>query len=622
MVNEFIYDAEKHIDIEYIESILQKNEGKEIICFGGGTAADILMRKLLHKYNVVCFLDNNKKLQGDLLFKIGIQSPEILAHKQRGTYIVLILSKHVNAISQQLKEFGLDETDYYDIYNKFISYFRIKKYEKNAYDFINFIERIPDGYFDDIPIKNENQIGIVCFGEMIKNLTWYSMAQSLVLRQFGYKSTLIIDTLRSFDSHIYFDGIEAIARIYIEYVVKVLQMKCKDIKVTYIEESKCAALEKDDIDMSEKYAPLVVKWFDSRRDEVFLPNDKNRIQIAQMLLKDTMKHIKAFFNENKFDTINVYTGIHRHRCVYTHLGQRMGWRVSTYDGDESGLVLYETDGVSGHSYDILRLIKGTEFGDDERDKIIEIAKKDFVSRMNARNAAADCRDDRCENMKSYDVVIPLNISWDSAALAKDNLFDSEIEWIFNTVEYIMNHSDASVMIREHPDQSKFIDYNYINYLEKISTLKNYGDRIYYADSLAKVSIYQYVEKCKIVLPYSSTAGVEAAILKKNVILHTNVYYDDIGIAYKATNREDYYRSIKKCLENESIDYVSNVNNAYLAYYFQMKHTFQTIFSECFSEWMQMEMNELCQVEGIDKIVGVIAKNETAIYTNVYNELIK
>ena len=617
MVNKFIYDAEQHIDIEYIESILNKNEGKEIICFGGGTAAEILMRKLLHKYNIACFLDNNKNLQGGSLLNISIHSPEILTDKQRGTYIVLILSKHVDAISHQLKGYGLDETDYYDIYNEFISYFRIKKYEKNAYDFIDFIERIPDGYFDDIPIKNENRIGIVCFGEMIKNLTWYSMAQSLVLRHFGYKSTLIIDTLRSFDSYIYFDGIEAIARIYIEYVVKVIQMKCKDIKVTYIEESKSAALEKDDIDMTEKYAPLVVKWFDSRRDEVFLPNDKNRIQIAQLLLKTTMEHIKAFFNENEFDTINVYTGIHRHRCVYTHLGQKMGLRVSTYDGDEGGLVLYETDGVSGHSYDILRLIKGTEFGDDERDRIIEIAKKDFVSRMNTSNSSVD---EARLNMITYDVVMPLNISWDSAALAKDNLFENEIEWLMYTIEYLMNHTDASVMIREHPAQSKYSEYNYINYQEKITGLKDYGNRIYYANSSANISTYQYIEKCKVVLPYSSTIGVESAIMNKNVILLTDVYYDDIGIAYKAKSRQDYYNKIKDCLGNRSIDYVIDMNNAYLAYYFQMRHGFKTIFSECFVEWMKMDIEQLCRTECVDKIVGVIARNETAIYTNVYEKL--
>ena len=41
-----IYDAEKHINLEKIRAILQENKNKKIICFGGGTAADILMEKV------------------------------------------------------------------------------------------------------------------------------------------------------------------------------------------------------------------------------------------------------------------------------------------------------------------------------------------------------------------------------------------------------------------------------------------------------------------------------------------------------------------------------------------------------------------------------------------------
>ena len=47
--------AEKYIDFSFIESIINKNGKKKILCFGGGTAAGILMDKLLYRYPVQYF---------------------------------------------------------------------------------------------------------------------------------------------------------------------------------------------------------------------------------------------------------------------------------------------------------------------------------------------------------------------------------------------------------------------------------------------------------------------------------------------------------------------------------------------------------------------------------------
>ena len=289
-MKEKIYDADKYIDFETIEILLKKNADKKIICFGGGTAADIFARKLSKKYNIDCFIDNNKVLHGTEIRGVLVKSPEILTKLEKGSFIILILSKHFKAISRQLKEYGLQESiDFFNLYRNFFEYFRIKKYEDNARCFLEFIKRIPDNTFDNIPLKeNQSKIGIVCLGEMLQNITWYAMAQSVLLRYNGYASTLIIDTMKSFDSYIYFDGIEDVARIYIDYVLKYLLEKCPDIDVKYVDGYGEAELSKKDNQMTEKYAPLVVKWFDSQKDEVFLSNNPRRVEYEKCILKATM----------------------------------------------------------------------------------------------------------------------------------------------------------------------------------------------------------------------------------------------------------------------------------------------------------------------------------------------
>lgn len=622
-----IYDAEKHIDIDFIEGILYKNSSKKIFCFGGGTAAEILMSKVLYRHNVECFLDNNKEIQGSMLHGKTIKPPDVLEELEKGSYIVLILSKHVDAISKQLNEMGLkNEKDYFDIYNKFLDYFRIKKFENQAYEFIEFIERIPEGTFDNIPIKNNESIGIVCIAEMIKNLAWYSMAQCLVLRYNGYKSTLIVDTLRSFDSYIYFDGIEAVARIYVNYVVKHLQKKCSDIDVMYIDDKEESSLSEKDIEMTKKYAPVVVRWLDSRRDEVFLPNAADRINKAQELLEYTMKKIKYFFQNNKFNTISVYTGIHRHRCVYTYVGKLYNLRVSTYDGDLRKIISYDTDGVSNHAYDVIKMVNGSYFSKEEKKAIVQLAKNNFEER--SKKSIKDKNPfyqfqlvGRNENAEKFDIIIPLNIRWDSSTLGKDVLFKNDTEWLRETLEFIINDTNATVMLREHPAQCRYTEFLFADLEKELDILKEHSERIKFYKADALINTYDYISKCKIVLPYTSTMGIEALFMRKNVITHTNVYYAELGLARKPKSKEDYFKAIIEGLK-ENVIFDCDLDKAYETYFYQMKHIFSTTFNECFTDWMKLTIEEVNNIEGVNKIVGVIAENTPAIYENVMEELRK
>lgn len=543
-MEKMIYDAEQHIDFGVIEKILKENYDKKIVCFGGGTAADILMKRFLKNYKIECFIDNDESLHEKNIYGISIKSPKIIPKMKKGSFIILILSRHLVAISEQLKEYGLRENkDFYDIYSKFFKYFRIKKYEDNARKFLEFIDRIPDNAFDSKTLKQGQQkIGIVCLGEMIQNVTWYSMAQSILLRYNGYSSTLIIDTMGSFDSYIYFDGIEDVARIYIDYVLKYLLAKCPDIDVKYVDEYGEAELDEEDIKMTEKYAPLVVKWFDSQKDEVFLKNNSERVDVAKKLLQKTMKNIKAFFEKNQYDTINVYTGIHRHRCVYTYIGHKNGVRVSTYDEG-----YYSHDGVSTHFKDITDIITNNILDKKTIATIIKKTKDIFDKRVN--HAVGKW------SVKRYDIVIPLNISWDSSALAMDDVFKDDITWLQETLEFLMKNTNSTVAIRVHPAQNCLKEYNYINYEKELPIINRYSKRIDLVKADDDINTYSLLKKAKIILPYSSTTGVEAAILGKNVILHTNVYYKDLKIAYKAQNKAEYFEKIVYYLENTEKKYV-------------------------------------------------------------------
>ena len=224
-----------------------------------------------------------------------------------------------------------------------------------------------------------------------------------------------------------------------------------------------------------------------------------------------------------------------------------------------------------------------------------------------------------ESIDAYDVVIPFNIFWDSAALMGNELFSDEVEWLNQTLEYLMWETNCSVMLREHPAQNKIKEFLYCNYEEKLPIIKNYPERIRYVKAADKVNTYQYIQQCKLVLPHTSTMGVEAAMMGKNVILHSHVYYEDIEIAYKAKSKDDYFEKVKYYLENPELKICRNTDNAYLAYYYQMKRIFPTKFSECFIEWMEKTLEEVNLMQGVEEIVGVLGENITTIYSAINRE---
>ena len=110
----------------------------------------------------------------------------------------------------------------------------------------------------------------------------------------------------------------------------------------------------------------------------------------------------------------------------------------------------------------------------------------------------------------HDVVIPLNIEWDSAALGLHSCFITDVEWVFKTVEYILENTNATVAVREHPAGRHFPDHH--QNVERLltTTFGKHPNFTFYSKRSA-VNSYRLIKKSRLVLPHSSTIGIEAAM---------------------------------------------------------------------------------------------------------------
>lgn len=608
-----LYNAESKIDLKKIETILNSYISKDIYCFGGGSAAEILMRQVLYKYKLAGFLDNNSLLWGNKIFGIEVMNPECIIDLRKGEYVVLILSKHLNAIKNQLQSYGLEEgIDYFDIYSEFSAYYRIKKFQLSAEKYYDFLERMPEDLFKNNVYKSEKHIGVVCIASMVDWETWYAITIFLILRYQGYNVTLIMDNMKSFDDFIYFDQHAKIAKIYTDYILSYMCEKFQYLDVCFLNEEEREELVDEDLKEIKRLVQVNVNWQNAKFDELCdISSDECERQFEK-ILENNLKVIKSFFNKNSYDTINVITALHKSRGLYMWEGKRHNIKVTNYDGAGNNTTLCSTDFPTGYSCDIVKIVKENMLQSELKKIIVNKARVEFEKRIHSNKDEVQYGfqlvADVSKNQKYYDVIIPLNVNCDAAALGLDRLFSDEENWIMETIDFILNNTKASIMVREHP--AVFSDVWKDERIFRYNTIlqERYGnnDRVFFCSGDEKINTYRMIEQCKCVLPYSSTVGVESALLDKPVITHTNVYYSKSQFVYNAESKDQYFDLIKQAIDGELKSKSQYKEEAYIMFYGHINSTFQTEFRETTDVWMNYNFDEVLELEGVDKMMKVFA----------------
>lgn len=620
-------NIEEYIDYDYIHTVLDENKEKEIFCFGTGLIAEGLFSAPFYGCNIVGFLDNNDKLQGTSKHNIPIYNPDILVNKEREKVFVLITSMYHNEIGKQLEEYGLRRGKHYiEIHSSFVNYFRIKEFEKNTNNFLKHLNSIPEDTFKCVE-KDENPIGVVCSVGFERIRPWFAIEECLILRYYGYDCVCIIDSLRGFDDEIHFNGITEVALFYIKKVIDRIKEICPDFRVLYIN-SECdkAEITDEEIEMCENYVYELNKWFESRKEFMSWRNKSDKDEISLKILKRNLPYIKQFFIDNKFSAVAVSTGAHKHRCLYKLITEELGLRLITYDGgaEDQNRFLFTTNGISSHHKDVSRLINEEWFNEDEQERLFSIAEKDFNKRINSTY-----KDDKFyfqliemkEVKNNYDIIMPLNISWDAAALFQNRLFKNDLEWICQTVEFIMNNIDSNIMIREHPCKVGLKQFDHPDLKDVLRELEKYGKRVRICFADEEINTYSYVKGCKIVLPYSSTVGLEATALGKKILVHTDCYYSDIGISENINSKQEYFNKIKYYLDYGYEIGEDQKRKSILALFYLKNDYLKTEFTEGIGKWLTYTWSDFISIKEIENVKNIIVNNTPALYYNLV-ELLK
>ncbi len=255
--------------------------------------------------------------------------------------------------------------------------------------------------------------------------------------------------------------------------------------------------------------------------------------------------IQALLRQQSFDYLVVPGGIYRTSGLYMELGKRAGVRVATFDSD--GPVLYvSTDGVAAHHDDIPRVFD--MFPDN--DEMVNQGHAELARRTRGEDIFSyqTVVAEGCESTGG--VLVPLNQSFDTAALGRHRLFRNQTEWMLALVAWVLEHTEEDIVVRRHPVERKTGMHSNDDYEGLLRKRFGPSTRIRFVRPDEQVNTYDLIEGARVVLPHTSTVGIEAAALGKPVVVHSDCYYAGLGFVWNATTRDEYFNLIGRAISGE------------------------------------------------------------------------
>jgi len=262
--------------------------------------------------------------------------------------------------------------------------------------------------------------------------------------------------------------------------------------------------------------------------------------------------VRNLLEEGRFEWLLLPGGVWATSGIYAGVAAELGISITTYDSGPGALFLGH-DGVAAHFPDIAPVFKrvtATIRQDaGEIHWMAEAARRQLEVRMGGNDeyrlqpiAASS------GNAHAWDIIVPLNLRWDSAALCRRNLFKDVTDWLSQLLTWAEAHPAVRMAIRQHPCE-RLVDFrgtdDFSTLVAKHPALEG---RVRFISAHEQVNTYDMIAGAKVVLPFTSRVGIEAAILGKPVILAAKCYYGGCGFTTNPASPAEYFDAIERAID--------------------------------------------------------------------------
>ncbi|MBM4357066.1 MAG: hypothetical protein FJ096_03055 [Deltaproteobacteria bacterium] len=333
-------------------------------------------------------------------------------------------------------------------------------------------------------------------------------------------------------------------------------------------------------------------------------------------LRRNLPHVLGLFATRRFDYVVVPGGMYGNSGLFSAIGARHGIRVSTFDSG-TGCLLVANDGAAARQHDIGRCVA-------EAESILGSAVD--AARSKARQHLAERRSGgeryftdggnagvpvqvvgANEDTRTYgrSVVLPLNVEWDTAAVGLHRFYRDDVEWLDRTVSFLLAQGDIDVVVRQHP-ATRIYTAGAQAMADSVRSKFGANPRFRFIAADEAVNSYRLLESASVVLPLSSTVGVEAAMLGKPIVMESHAYYVDLPFVISARDEETYFQRILEQARAPRPSTPDQVASAELTYFFAaVVNVVPTSFTptpDDFGKWVTRGLDRLLDDPDVDAVV--------------------
>lgn len=409
------------------------------------------------------------------------------------------------------------------------------------------------------PGDGDRPVGIVVMPWWGTPAPWWAVAAGLGLAERGRPVTFVSHDLAFPEPSEFLD-------LQIGEIGRVVGGLAPRFPVLRLSDGPPAPAGADDDALLDDLAAANLMW--DLRGAVPTEEDRRRGDRMRRSLADALPRVRALLRDHRFEFLLVPGGVTSTSGLYLAEGRARGVRVATYDAG-LGATAIDVDGVAAQHTDMPRAFRllADELGGHD-DDVVGAAREEFEARRSgsdpdayqlARPGTASVREDRS-------VLVPLSVVFDAAALGLHHIFPDSEAWLVETVRAVLAQTDDPVVVRQHPSERRSNERSGFDARSILSEAFGSNPQLRFVAAEDDVSTYDLLDAARLVLPFVSTIGIEAAALGKPVIVSGSVYYAGLGFVWAPSTRDEYFDLLGRGARGELPTLPDQVDLAWRCYY--------------------------------------------------------
>ncbi len=322
----------------------------------------------------------------------------------------------------------------------------------------------------------------------------------------------------------------------------------------------------DDDDAIDRLTDQNVSWV--LRGAAPTDDDRHVVEQIRGSLTRSLPLVKRALDQGNLDCLVVPGGVYGTSGLFLKEANARGCRVATFDTDRH-IAQICVDGVAAQNGDIPKAFHSLWNSDrDVRQEAVKIAKAEFRDRSANRDdygfQVLPAR--KSSQYSDGCVLIPLNVEWDTAALGRHVHFASTADWLISTVNAVLDQDAGPVVVRQHPSERRPLQGSRLDIAGLLHRRFGEDPRCQFIAADDPVSSYDLLRSARLVLPFVSTIGIEAAAMGKPVLISGTCYYTDLGFVWSGRSREEYFDLLHRGLRGDLTLRPDQTERAWLCYY--------------------------------------------------------